>query len=121
MKTPFFIPTAALFVVAVAAGVTGCRHLPPSKPLNQLTPQELAGYRIFTAECSRCHYANSERGLNGPGLEGLFRMPYLPSGEAANDERVTDIILHGRGMMPALGLEIDSQQLHDLLAYLHTL
>ena len=102
-------------------GLTGCKHLPPSKPLSELTPQELAGHQVFATECSRCHYADSERGMNGPGLEGLFRMKYLPSGGAANDDRVTDIILHGCGMMPALGNEIGSQQLTDLMAYLHTL
>jgi cytochrome c553 len=50
--------------------------------------------------CSGCHYADTEKGLNGPGLEGLFRKPYLPSGMAANDARVTAVILHGRNMMP---------------------
>jgi mono/diheme cytochrome c family protein len=39
----------------------------------------------------------------------------------ANDDRVRTTILHGRGMMPAFGDQLDDQQLHDLLAYLHTL
>ena len=93
----------------------------PSKPLNELSPQELAGHQVFMAQCSHCHYANSERGLHGPGLLGLFRQSYLPSGMAANDERVTSIILHGHGMMPAMADRLDNKQLQDLLAYLHTL
>jgi mono/diheme cytochrome c family protein len=122
LKTASFIPSAALFTLAVAiSALTGCNHLPPSKPLSQLTPREFAGHQVFAAECSRCHYAESERALNGPGLEGLFRRPYLPSGAAVNDDRVTEIILHGRGIMPALGSQINDQQLKDLLAYLHTL
>jgi mono/diheme cytochrome c family protein len=122
LKTSLFIPGTALFALAVAIpGLTGCNHLSPSKPLGQLTPQEFAGHQVFAAECSRCHRADSERALNGPGLEGLFRMQYLPSGGAATDDRVTDIILHGRGMMPAIGNEINDQQLKDLMAYLHTL
>lgn len=60
-------------------------------------------------------------GLHGPGLFGLYRQKYLPSGAPANDERVTATILHGRTMMPAFGNELDEQQLQDLLAYLHTL
>lgn len=43
----------------------------------------------------------------------------MPSGAPPTDERLTEVILHGRGMMPATPL--DDQQLRDLLAYLHTL
>jgi mono/diheme cytochrome c family protein len=101
--------------------VVGCHQLAPSKPLSELTPQEAAGRRIFVSHCSSCHYADSEKGRNGPGLEGLFRKPYLPSGMVANDARVTAVILQGRNMMPALGNTLSDQQLEDLLAYLHTL
>jgi mono/diheme cytochrome c family protein len=99
----------------------GCHHLAPSKPLSELTPQEASGRQVFVARCSSCHYPDSEKGLNGPGLQGLFRKPYLPSGGAANDARVTEVILSGRGMMPPLGNTLSDQQLNDLLAYLHTL
>ncbi|MGC2400670.1 MAG: cytochrome c [Acidobacteriaceae bacterium] len=99
----------------------GCRHMTPSKPVSELTPQEQAGRRIFVRHCSVCHYANSEAGLNGPGLQGLFRKPYLPSGMVANDERVTAVILRGRSMMPGLGDTLSDPQLKNLLAYLHTL
>lgn len=99
----------------------GCHHLTPSKPLAELTPQESAGRQIFVTQCSSCHYGDKEKGLNGPGLEGLFRKPYLPSGMVATDARVTAVILHGRNMMPALGNSLSDQQLTDLLAYLHTL
>ena len=103
-------------------GMLGCGpSLPPSKPLNELTHQESAGQRVFVSQCSGCHYANTQQGLNGPGLEGLFRKPYLPSGTPANDARVTAVLLRGRNMMPAFGNTLDEQQLRDLLAYLHTL
>jgi mono/diheme cytochrome c family protein len=101
--------------------VLGCHQLTPSKPLSELTPQEAAGRRIFVSQCSGCHYANTEKGLNGPGLEGLFRKPFLPSGGAANDGRVGAVILRGRNMMPALRNTLSDQQLEDLMAYLHTL
>ena len=90
----------------------------PSKPL---TPQEAYGRQVFTNLCSNCHYSDSEDGLAGPGLKGLFRKPYLPSGGAANDARVTSVIVRGRGMMPPMGNTLTDQQLSDLLAYLHTL
>jgi mono/diheme cytochrome c family protein len=112
------------FVAGLISGlvlVLGCHQLTPSKPLNELTPQEAAGHQIFVSQCSSCHYANTEKGLNGPGLEGLFRKPYLPSGGAANDARVEAVIVRGRNMMPALGNTLSDQQLEDLMAYLHTL
>jgi mono/diheme cytochrome c family protein len=99
----------------------GCHHLAPSKPLGELTPQERAGQQVFVSHCSSCHYAETEKGLNGPGLEGLFRKAYLPSGMVANDARVTAVIQRGRNMMPALGNTLSDQQLADLMAYLHTL
>jgi mono/diheme cytochrome c family protein len=99
----------------------GCHQLPPSKPLSELTQQEAAGRQVFMSRCSSCHYADTEKGMNGPGLEGLFRKPYLHSGMAANDAQVTTVIVQGRNMMPALGNTLSDQQLADLMAYLHTL
>jgi mono/diheme cytochrome c family protein len=99
----------------------GCNRLAPSKPLSQLTPQEASGRQVFVNRCSTCHSAETEKGMNGPGLEGLFRKPYLHSGMAANDARVTEVIVHGRNMMPALGNTLSDQQFADLMAYLHTL
>lgn len=102
--------------------LAGCGpSLPPSKPLSELNTQEMRGYHVYQAECARCHYANSERSLHGPGLQGLYKLKYLPSGAPANDDRVTNVILHGHALMPAFGDKIDQQQLNDLLAYLHTL
>ena len=99
----------------------GCNRLTPSKPLSELTPQEAAGRQVFVSRCSSCHSADTEKGMNGPGLEGLFRKPYLHSGMAANDAQVTAVIVHGRNMMPAQGNTLSDQQLADLMAYLHTL
>ena len=104
------------------ATATGCQNsLPPSKPLAQLTPTEQSGRGVFQARCAVCHYPTSIRPLHGPGLQGLYKRPYLPSGAPANDDRISSTILHGRNNMPALGNQIDDQQLADLLAYLHTL
>lgn len=116
--------SAAKFVFAagVLVFLAGCRPpLPPSKPLSELTPVELRGHETFVNDCARCHHANDERALHGPGLQALFKQKYLPSGAPANDDRVTDVILHGHGMMPAFGNTMDEEQLQALMAYLHTL
>jgi mono/diheme cytochrome c family protein len=112
----------AVAILAASLITSGCRpNLPPSKPLSELTPQEASGHAVFQSHCARCHHANSQDGFKGPGLQGLYKVKYLPSGAPANDDRVTSAILHGRGMMPSFASDLDSQQMNDLIAYLHTL
>jgi mono/diheme cytochrome c family protein len=106
--------TALLFL-------TGCHHTLKSKPLDQLTPKEMQGHEVFQSHCAVCHHPNSAEKLIGPGLLGLFQKPYLPSGAPATDERVRSTILHGKNVMPPFGKVLDSQQIDELLAYLHTL
>lgn len=87
-----------------------------------LNPQQAAGRRIYDSECDRCHEPYSTKGKKGPGLKGVFQHQYLSlSGLPANDERVTDIIRMGRNEMPGYSQKLSSQELQDLLAYLHTL
>ncbi len=81
----------------------------------------MAGHDVFQAKCAVCHYDREDRPRNGPALLGLYKKQALPSGAPANDDRVTDTILHGHGLMPAMGSQVDEEQLAELLAYLHTL
>jgi mono/diheme cytochrome c family protein len=99
----------------------GCQSLPPGKPLSALTPEEARGRAVFVSTCARCHNAYDTQALHGPSLYGVFRKPYLTSGAPARDDRVTEVILHGRNLMPAVGGDLTEQQLQDLLRYLHTL
>lgn len=109
------------FVLLVVAMVTGCKSVAPPTPLSGLNAQQARGHEVFQARCGVCHYDRQDGALHGPSLAGLYKKPYLPSGAAANDERVTATMLHGRGMMPAMGNTMDAQELDDLMAYLHTL
>ncbi len=87
-----------------------------------LNSQQSAGRKIYDAECDRCHEPYSTRGKKGPGLQGIFQRRYLPiSGLPANDERVTDIVRLGRKEMPGYSQKLSSEDLENLLAYLHTL
>ena len=108
-------------VAASAAGVvlTGCTPLPPSKPESQWTTEEARGAQVFHAKCARCHYPTNRHSLHGPGLQALTKVKAMPSGAPPTDERMSTVIVRGRGMMPATAL--DDAQLSDLLAYLHTL
>lgn len=108
------------FVTVIAlCGMNACKPLPPSKPSSQWTPQEARGAVVFEHDCARCHYPTTTQGLHGPGLQAITKVKAMPSGAPPTDERLADVILHGRGMMPATSL--NDQQLQDLLAYLRTL
>jgi len=108
-----------MFGAAAALGVAGCRSLPPSKPASQWTPEEARGARIFAANCARCHYPTTTAGLHGPGLQAITKRKAMPSGAPPTEERLTNLILRGRGEMP--GFNLDQDQLGDLLRYLHSL
>jgi len=114
------VRTAAIALACVAA-LTGCKTVPPPKPLNQLTAQERSGYAAFQQNCARCHNDRETAPLQGPSMLGVYKNQYLPSGAPANDDRVRNVILHGRGMMPALGNAMSDSQIDDLLAYMKTL
>jgi mono/diheme cytochrome c family protein len=110
----------ALHLLPVCAvALAGCKPLPPSKPSSEWTPQEARGAAVFEQSCARCHYPTNTHSLHGPGLEAITKVRAMPSGAPPTDERLTAVILHGRGMMPPTPL--DDQQLQDLLAYLRTL
>jgi mono/diheme cytochrome c family protein len=87
-----------------------------------LNAQQAAGRRIYDQYCDRCHEPYSPRDKKGRSLQGVFKKQFLSqSGMPANDERVGEMILTGRNMMPAFGQVLSQQQVQDLLAYLHTL
>ena len=113
------IRTAFLLLLAVA--LTGCKSVPPPTPLAELNAQQVHGHAVFQARCGVCHYDRQAGALHGPSLLGVLKKPELPSGAAATDERVTATVLHGHGLMPAMGDTIDPQDLTDVIAYLHTL
>jgi|ERR1700722_1680388 len=116
-----FIPAVAiLLMLAIFAGCEVERR--KSDTELGLTPQQATGRKIYDNYCDRCHRPYSTKGKKGPGLKGIFKSKYLPqTGLPANDERVTDIIRNGRPDMPGYGQVLSSQDIQDLLDYLHTL
>jgi mono/diheme cytochrome c family protein len=117
MRTSTF--ALCIVLTGCALGSAGCRSLPPSKPEAQFTPEEARGAQVYRVKCAKCHRPNDTRPLNGPGLQALTKVESMPSGAPPTDERMSNVILHGRNMMPATPLSDD--QMNDLLAYLHTL
>jgi mono/diheme cytochrome c family protein len=111
---PLLILSAGLLAGA------GCSSKAAETP-HTLTPQEEHGQRVFASTCALCHKPDSTEPLNGPGLKGVFKKEYLPSGLKTSEQQVRETILHGRKNMPPIGGLMSDQQLNDLVAYLKTL
>ena len=119
LRSGFFV--AALLLSALAISACDVERRKSDAELG-LTPQQSAGRKIYDSHCDRCHEPYTTKGKKGPGLKGVFQHKYLSlSGLPASDERVTDIIRLGRNEMPAYSQTLSSQDIQDLLAYLHTL
>ena len=114
---------ATVAVLSILAAIVACDvERRKSDAELGLTPQQSAGRKIYDSHCDRCHEPYSTKGKKGPGLRGVFQNKYLSlSGLPANDERVIDIIRLGRNEMPGYSQTLSSQDIQDLLAYLHTL
>ncbi len=115
-KNLFALP---LLAIGGVMAVAGCRPLPPSKPEALWSPEEARGAQVFQANCAKCHYPTSTRGSKGPGLQAITKVKAMPSGQPPTDERLTVVIVRGRGMMPAT--QLTDEQLSDLLAYIRSL
>lgn len=109
---------AALLVVAASCGKDPEKMSDAELGLN---PQQARGRRVYNLYCQSCHPAYSTHGNKGPGLKGLYKKPYLPSGLTATDEHVIQSIVHGRTMMPAFGGQMSQEEIQDVVAYMHTL
>jgi len=86
-----------------------------------LNAQQARGRRVYNIYCQGCHPAYSTHGNKGPGLKGVLKKQYLPSGLTPTDEHVIESIVQGRNMMPAFGNQLSEQEVRDVVAYLHTL
>jgi len=113
----------ALAVLMTLAAISACDvQRRQSDAELGLNPQQSSGRKIYDSQCDRCHEPYSSRGKKGPSLKGVFQHKYLSlSGLPANDERVADIVRLGRNEMPGYSQTLNSQDIQDLLAYLHTL
>jgi mono/diheme cytochrome c family protein len=112
----------ALLCALALLAASGC-NVEPRKTDAELglDPTQALGRRVFDANCARCHEPYSKSGLHGPSLRNLYKKQFMPSGQPANDDRITEVILRGRAKMPAFSGTLSQRQLDALLAYLKTL
>ena len=102
-------------MIAAIVLVAGCHSAPV------LTGQEAAGKHLYLVRCAHCHEEN-DLALKKvpPDLHSVFKSATLPSGAPANDAQVRQVVLAGKGLMPAFNGRFTDEQMAALLAYLHT-
>jgi uncharacterized membrane protein/cytochrome c5 len=81
----------------------------------------LTGEKLFSANCSACHFPDRKEQRVGPGLLGLFQNPKLPhSGLPSTEENVRWKINNGGDKMPPFKY-LTEEELKALVDYLKTL
>jgi mono/diheme cytochrome c family protein len=101
--------------------LAGCGPSDSGADVAEMSPEAQQGQIVFKRQCAVCHNPHSTEPLHGPGLKGVLKKQYLPSGIPATDDHVRQTIQRGRAMMPPLGRVLDEDQINDVIAYLHTL
>jgi len=120
MQKASILPLVTLALIFLLAGCGKDQEKMSDAELG-LNAQQASGRRVFRLYCQSCHPAYSSHGNKGPGLKGLYKRQYLPSGLTATDGHVMQSIIQGRGMMPGFGTQMSQQDVQDVVAYLHTL
>ena len=105
------------FLLIIYAGIIGCSK-PAAAPVRPFTAQEANGHRLYRIACANCHGEGAVPASKGPGMNGIMKKKYLPSGLPATDEHVRDSIVRGRRMMPALAGQLSESDVADIIAYL---
>ena len=76
-----------------------------------------AGQKTFIQYCAQCHSANEGQVLFGPSLYAEMRKPHPKKTTA----EVHEILINGKGKMPAFADRLSPADMDNLVAYLRTL
>lgn len=103
-------PAFVLGIVCTASSPGQAAH-PAKREVGNLE----AGQATFQHYCAMCHAVTPETKIVGPTLYSEMRGPHAKSSTA-----VREVIVHGKGLMPALGPQLSEKDIADLLAYVRT-
>src|SRR5437868_6024394 len=107
------LTSAAMFSCGLVLLLAACNSSASSSG-RKLSREQAHGKRTFDAYCVSCHDAFSTSPRQGPGLKGLFKKQYLPSGLPSNDEHVRNTIMLGRSNMPPFDKVLDEDQVNHV-------
>lgn len=106
------IPALVLLVVGTPSGV----FAQGSHAASHVSGSAENGQAVFQHTCVMCHSTQPGVKIVGPSLASVLRGPHAGATHA-----VHEIILNGKGKMPAEKGKLSDQQMADLVAYLRTL
>jgi mono/diheme cytochrome c family protein len=103
-----------LLLRSIAASILCCLAMPDA-----MQAQSDAA-KIYKTNCEMCHGADGS-GDTGPGK--AFHAKDLRSEEVQkqSDEALSEVIIKGRGKMPAFGAKIKADDVQKLVAYIRSL
>ena len=112
--TPSGTPTGTLTGTPAASPVEGTPGGTPTAEAEATGEQELIalGESVYDQNCARCH------GGQGDGAGGAY--PALAGNDfvTGEPERVIEIVVHGRGAMPAFGGELSDREIAAVISYI---
>ena len=103
---------SAVVFALILASVGASSLAQTTHAAKRVTGDAEAGLQIFQHNCLMCHAVTPNTKIVGPSLYSEMRGTHARSAAA-----VRDIIVHGKGQMPALGSKLSDQEIADLLAY----
>ena len=104
-----------LLAVVVALLLTAANSSSPGQATHAArheTGDAEAGQVIFQHRCVMCHAVTPDTKIVGPSLYSEMRGPHAKPAAA-----VREVIVNGKGLMPALGPQLSDKDIADLLAY----
>ncbi len=97
------------FWLAVIAALAACSCVVSASSRSQ----RAQGAAVFAASgCAHCHSIEGAGGHKGPDLSGV--------GRRLKKDRIRQQIVDGSKLMPAFGEDLQSAEIDDLIAYLHS-
>ena len=116
----------AIFYLVALVGLAACSAVaqpPTATPLPTATSDPIVeGRQVFSQVCAQCHGENAE------GYANELQAPALNQSEHAYehpDQQIHDWIVNGKlglgWQMPPFGEQMTDDEVHAVIAYLHTL
>jgi mono/diheme cytochrome c family protein len=106
---------AVISGIALIAGKASGAGVPVEPALASETPRSL-----YINNCARCHGADG-KGLTETGK--LYDVPDISGGKLrrSSTRRLTNLVVRGKGSMPAFGKKLTRAQINSLAAYVRSL
>ena len=109
------IRLAAVVLLLALAGFAPLMSAQGAHAARHVAGDATAGQALFQRYCVMCHAVTPNTKIVGPSLYSEMRGPHAKSATA-----VREVIMHGKGQMPALGAQLSEKDIADLLAYVRT-